>query len=78
MAIRAHENRRRTSALTSRTTSFEPLLEDFLGFSEDPAEELLAAAAAGEDAAAASCVTVGRTGQGNKEGRRGFHNGVRV
>jgi len=36
----------------------DPLLEDFLGFSEDPAEELPpAAAAAEEDAGPESCVT---------------------
>lgn len=44
---------------TSRTTSLEPLLEeDFLAFSEDPAEELSpAAAAAEEDGGTGSCVT---------------------
>lgn len=48
------------SNLTSRTTSLDPLLEDFLAFPADPAEALLTAAAAEEPAAPASCVTIDR------------------
>lgn len=63
------QSKEHVSVHTSRTTSFDPLLEDFLGFSEDPAEELLAAAAAGDDAAPASCITVG-TGRTEQQEER--------